>query len=117
LSDVKAYMQANRRAWNCWRESRHMILHRVATIQLAASEADRKRSRRALVLVSLRKVVWKAAHKVEHGNDSIWDRYAAAQKAYVNRLFHWVFEETTADYWRTYLLGSVELMFHLEDGQ
>jgi hypothetical protein len=38
-NDITPYILASREALQCWLGSRHLILHRVATIQLASTEA------------------------------------------------------------------------------
>jgi hypothetical protein len=63
LFDISPYLIASRSARECWRVSWRVILHRVATVKLAATEAHRRRLSRTYVLARLRILVWTAARR------------------------------------------------------
>jgi hypothetical protein len=92
-------------ALHCWRANGHVILHRVAKIQLAATEEHRRKLRRTWVLTRLRKLVWQAAWmEVDYDNDVILERFVKWTLACfrVGRL--WREAERIANHWRLFLL-------------
>jgi hypothetical protein len=102
-TDITSYIVASRAALQCWRASRHLILHRVATIRLAATASYQRSLHRAKVLAKLRVCVWGAACIVLE-NERMFERlqYALTAGYEVRRV--WATQEYCADYWRKYLL-------------
>jgi hypothetical protein len=107
-TEITPYILASREALQCWRANRHVILHRVATIQLAATEAYRKGLRRAYVLGRLRACVWQAMYgKVKSAPerwDSVLKKLEKALLPYFIAEIYLEEHEHYADYWRGYLL-------------
>jgi hypothetical protein len=106
ISDIVPYILANRAALDCWRASRRLILHRVATIKLAETESTRRSWRRAVVLARLRMLVWTAAREELELHESyvFEERAFKAELVYHGSSSVWEYMETRADYWRQYLL-------------
>jgi hypothetical protein len=106
ISDIVPYILANRAALDCWRASRRLILHRVATIKLAETESTRRSWRRAVVLARLRMLVWTAAREELELHESyvFVERAFKAELVYHGLCSVWEYMETRADYWRQYLL-------------
>jgi hypothetical protein len=105
-SDIVPYIQSNRHALECWRTSRHVILHRVARIHLAGTDYLRKMLRRMWVLARLRWLVWNATLRLFDGDIERFTKPgAAAFNAffYAERNCH--SEERKANYWRNFLIG------------
>jgi hypothetical protein len=102
------YLLASSLAFQCWQANGHVILHRVATIKLAATATYRRRLRRAYVLARLRVLVWLAALK-EAENQSLLSVPARAHKLLVascvgsNARVVWRRAERHANYWRRFL--------------
>jgi hypothetical protein len=102
-TNIMPYVRASRVALHCWRASWHVILHRVATIRLAATESYRRSLHRAHLLAKLRVCVWLAAIITlysESKDERLMSAFAASNDAlYLLRL-----HEGRADRWRKYLL-------------
>jgi hypothetical protein len=104
-SYIIPYIQANRQALHFWRASGHVLLHRVAKIQLAATEQHRRKLRRTWVLTRLRKLVWKAAWmEVDYDNDVILERFVKWTLACFRAGGLWREAERIANHWRLFLL-------------
>jgi hypothetical protein len=107
--DITPYLLASRSALQCWRANRHVILHRVATIELAATETYRRRLRRTWVLARMRAVVWLVAYdgSLEREYESrlfLLEKFMAANEARCMVQSAWEYEKKRADHWRTFLL-------------
>jgi hypothetical protein len=104
-TDSTLYVLASREALQYWSASRRLILHRVATIHFAATEAYRKGLRRRSVLARLRLCVWKAAC-LACESESMSEKLDYVCNASHEALGVLLKQERCADYWRTYLLRS-----------
>jgi hypothetical protein len=110
IFDITPYLLASRSALQCWRANRHVILHRVATIELAATETYRRRVRRTWVLARMRALVWLVAYddSLEREYDQsrlfLHEKFMDANEARWMAQAAWEYEKKRADYWRTFLL-------------
>jgi hypothetical protein len=107
--DIMPYIQASHLALQCWRSSWHLILHRVAAIRLAATEAYRRLLRREWVLAKLRMLLWRALFfetylPESENNMTVYEIMSIAVSAYWPARIFWEHEEYHADHWRQFLL-------------
>jgi hypothetical protein len=101
--NIMPYVLASPTALRCWYASGDVILHRVATIRLAATESYRRSLRRAFFRAKLRVRVWHAA-VITLNSGSMVERLRSAVSAGYDAFNLLQIHERRADYWREYLL-------------